>query len=604
MLYLQPDICEEIKGLSYKKWTQKRVRYECRPRSWSQSRLVQISTPIAGWDICYIYCEGYVSLSILEGSAENHYDLIRYLQKTHKNDGIFNWHEFGGMKQGFCSYEVELSNIKEIIDAFDKVITLFDPVINSFIDQHSEIYPTNSVKPAKSYSYNIKEGEESYELKTWIASVGELTFKDFTIPPYQRPYKWTVKNVNQLISDLLEFSSKNSYRLGTLVLHKGEIVDGQQRLVTLSLLLTFLFEKYGDNERFKNYKDFGISLKSFCDNIEFPNPYSIYNVVENMNAISSREEDLSEDVLAFILSKCTFVVVQLSNISEAFQFFDSQNARGKDLVAHDLLKAFHLREMPSLTNKDTKNIDDWQRMRTDDLSELFLVMFRTKKWPLGKSARYFSKDDIDTFKGVSINSGKRYPFYQLEIIAHVYIDYYMSSPDRIIDNIHCEYPFNLDDQIVNGSRFFDMVRHYSDLYAKIFHPETFSNNLIAKSILDLIGNYKGCNRDGDIYVKQMFYTDLLYYIDRFGFEELDKIVPKLFIWAYTLRLSSQAVQRAAMDNYARGKGENISMFKVIHESRTPYDIINVNLECLDEAVCTQCDEVKDKFVEIKKLIKK
>ena len=36
------------------------------------------------------------------------------------------------------------------------------------------------------------------------------------------------------------------------------------------------------------------------------------------------------------------VEVVLQDISEAFQFFDSQNARGKDLEPHDLLKAYHL----------------------------------------------------------------------------------------------------------------------------------------------------------------------------------------------------------------------------------------------------------------------
>jgi uncharacterized protein with ParB-like and HNH nuclease domain len=61
----------------------------------------------------------------------------------------------------------------------------------------------------------------------------------FIIPPYQRPYKWTTKNVNQLIDDVLLHNDKPAYRLGTVVIHKNgslNIVDGQQRLYTLSLL--------------------------------------------------------------------------------------------------------------------------------------------------------------------------------------------------------------------------------------------------------------------------------------------------------------------------------------------------------------------------------
>ena len=39
------------------------------------------------------------------------------------------------------------------------------------------------------------------------------------------------------------------------------------------------------------------------------------------------------------------VVIQVGKESEAFQLFDSQNTRGRALDPHDLLKAYHLREM-------------------------------------------------------------------------------------------------------------------------------------------------------------------------------------------------------------------------------------------------------------------
>lgn len=67
------------------------------------------------------------------------------------------------------------------------------------------------------------------------------------IPPYQRPYKWTAKNAIQLLDDIIEAKNQNkeTYRIGTLILHfdknsKYNIVDGQQRTVTLSLLVKAL----------------------------------------------------------------------------------------------------------------------------------------------------------------------------------------------------------------------------------------------------------------------------------------------------------------------------------------------------------------------------
>ena len=76
---------------------------------------------------------------------------------------------------------------------------------------------------------------------------------DFSIPLYQRPYAWTTKETGELLSDLLdnmgplnaEVDDTNPYFLGSLVLVKGDtpeadVVDGQQRLTTLTILLSAL----------------------------------------------------------------------------------------------------------------------------------------------------------------------------------------------------------------------------------------------------------------------------------------------------------------------------------------------------------------------------
>ena len=65
------------------------------------------------------------------------------------------------------------------------------------------------------------------------------------IPDYQRIYCWEDSNVKCLLDDLVEHlthhSGQTPYRLGTIILHYHDnhydIIDGQQRLVTLSLIL-------------------------------------------------------------------------------------------------------------------------------------------------------------------------------------------------------------------------------------------------------------------------------------------------------------------------------------------------------------------------------
>lgn len=86
---------------------------------------------------------------------------------------------------------------------------------------------------------------DSAHLKKGILSVRKLLEDgNLDIPEYQRPYKWTAKNISQLFGDIVLHKDKGAYRLGTVVFHKDTvnfkryIVDGQQR--TISLMLAVL----------------------------------------------------------------------------------------------------------------------------------------------------------------------------------------------------------------------------------------------------------------------------------------------------------------------------------------------------------------------------
>ena len=81
----------------------------------------------------------------------------------------------------------------------------------------------------------------------------------FLIPDYQRPYSWEEEECSRLWDDILSFAFPNndcgqfngdSYFLGTLVIFRNtngqlEVIDGQQRLVTITLLLRAFYEAYG-----------------------------------------------------------------------------------------------------------------------------------------------------------------------------------------------------------------------------------------------------------------------------------------------------------------------------------------------------------------------
>lgn len=547
---------------------------------WHENRFVQLQTVLTGdRDIHYEYMQGFVELHLEGKYSDYEYNgMWRRLVETSAGYASLSWHRWARRNQGRCRYKVAAASVEDIVCGFKLLSGIFDSVLCEYAGgSHNEV----TADEGEDMEPRPADGMKVDELTTSIRTVGELAFENFVIPEYQRPYKWSVRNVNQLIDDLITFHHNREYRLGTLVLNDNNIVDGQQRIVTLALLLYVLFEKEEKADR-NRYPDFHERMKDFWLRTKFKNAHSIAHVRENMEAIRERADELDGAFLSYLLGNCQFVVVQLPEISEAFQFFDFQNARGKDLEPHDLLKAFHLREITSPTEADLANITRWQEQKTERLVGLFLAMFRVKKWSESHSGREFTKSRIDAFKGISLDS-LRYPYYMQQIICHYFSETYARDPFRRIDEAVFRFPFQLDQIGINGSRFFDMVNHYNGLYDEIRDDRTFlkydteEDQKSAYKIVRTLNSYGKRSRKGDIYVRRLFDCLLLYYVDRFGYEEINKVVRKLFRYAYRVRLEHHSVQLATVDNEAVGG----KMFRCIRDAKRPADIINMSVDCLD-----------------------
>lgn len=423
-----------------------------------------------------------------------------------------------------------------------------------------------------------------------------LEIPNLKIPDYQRPYKWKIKNVNQLIDDILFHKDKQGYRLGTLVLHNDKenlnIVDGQQRVITIFLLAHGLnSHKLNDSNK--------INFSNLC----LPNNIiSQNNIKSNYGMIERLIEEFDNINIEFFLNKCQLVKVVIDDVQEAFQFFDSQNARGKELEPHDLLKAFHLRDMNNYSTEmeRIKVVKEWESLGSKELRDLFgKYLFKIRNWSKGNLAYYFTKNDIDIFKGVNLEI-QNYPFMKQLQINNYYVD--KQNEAQRVNNYHFDYPFQIDQVIINGKRFFEMIIHYNNLKKYVENSE---NKGIKKdiecNILDTLDKYEGHNRIGDKYVLDLFNCALIYYIDKFGKIDLDKAVKKLFIWAYTLRLRQYSVKLASVDNYAIGKHEYAkeSLFQKLYYAINHNEILNLNLESIKEINATKVDKLLDLFKELK-----
>ena len=433
--------------------------------------------------------------------------------------------------------------------------------------------------------------------------VGELLKKgNLRIPSYQRPYKWNRKHIRNLFYDLRDAMGKKEYQIGSVILHENDendgndryldIVDGQQRLISISLFLHLL-------DDLGNYKGANQLLSAEFGEISCYHASENYNEWKNLTQLVGENE--AKDICNFLLENCAVSVITMpqKRLSEAFQLFDSQNNRGKSLEPHDLLKAYHLRKQDS---EDERIVEKWEQFVEDkelSLKELFdKHLFRMRRWSRGETGltnkRYgsylrFTEDFIDDFKGVDLN--QNFPY--LELYRHI---------EKL--------PMSITMPIIDGSKFFEYIEssHETIKVHKNFLNKKFgvSNELeeeeqnlaYPEGMLNIYNSSKGR------YLKchNIFLNICSLFADRFGKEELSKeIVETLFIWSYYPRVKSKAIYDATVGNYAAGgrfrQKEVQKLFQLLSHAVTPNDfMIKIDRELFENYTVDKIiEEEKDKW---------
>jgi hypothetical protein len=456
-------------------------------------------------------------------------------------------------------------------------------------------------------------------LKLAITKLGDLLLDDkitqdndgnsindieLMIPNYQRPYKWTAKNSIQLLDDIIDAKNANKeiYRLGTLILHQnGEsiynIVDGQQRTITFSLLLKSL----GEN-----------SIK-FLEQSLADNPYNKRNIPNNFRTLERRINNIIDDrerreLLDYIKYNCELIVVITENISEAFQFFDSQNARGKKLYPHDLLKAYHLREMKDFDAVETeKVVKGWEGLDQKELSALFSdYLYRVKEWTKGNKAWNLNEYNMYKFKGITQQDN--FPYAQFYKGAYAFADTINHSAMPFVSGIRNLKPFQLDTPIVAGKPFFDYAKHYFEILKDIQNNDKYEGYFINdNNIVKTLDLRKYKNGVGNRITRLLFDTVILLYVDRFcperpektDLEMLDQFVVFAFVWAYSLRAQYVNLGWLSAQNYIMGNGINNSfnIYKVITESDSPSMLLSTLSDMVNPLLISEIVAEKDNIDE-------
>lgn len=254
---------------------------------------------------------------------------------------------------------------------------------------------------------------------------------EFHIPEYQRPYAWTGEHAEELFTDLWTFlqgeDADEEYFLGSIVLVKNvteprsDVVDGQQRLTTLTLLLAAISHSLEDIDSRRDFMDFVREPGSRAKGLD-PNPrlslrkkdrdfFQAYvqepggfdklgaldtrdfkdsrlSIVGNAQYFLQKLAELSQDEILsfgqFIVQRCKLVVVSTDSLKSAYRIFSVLNDRGLDLEPSDILKAQLIGEISE--NDREVYTERWEDIEEDlgrhgfnDLLGHIRMIFRKQK---------------------------------------------------------------------------------------------------------------------------------------------------------------------------------------------------------------------------------
>jgi Protein of unknown function DUF262/Protein of unknown function (DUF1524) len=286
-------------------------------------------------------------------------------------------------------------------------------------------------------------------------SIGDILFSTnkYRVPRYQRPYSWSADHIEDFWTDLQEGGA--SIFLGSFVFnHESlkedgflEIIDGQQRLLTLTIFMALLRNlaieigdetlasriqrhciaiedrrgaeayrvKPGDSLRefFENHvQRFGVpawpAVLSKEHGLVAANYESLRNMVlEQLETKKDKSEKIDEiQKLWDRAADLRVIQIDITNEEDAYTIFETVNARGAELTAADLLKNLIFRNVKKLPGGEDKARSKWQEIEENisgtrtDLSKFIRHYWLSKHSFTSERALYrqVKKETTDFYK--------------------------------------------------------------------------------------------------------------------------------------------------------------------------------------------------------------
>ncbi|MBP5576058.1 MAG: DUF262 domain-containing protein [Treponema sp.] len=195
----------------------------------------------------------------------------------------------------------------------------------------------------------------------------------YIVPLYQRNYAWRKEEIEQLLQDVYEAYKKNpsgNYFIGSLVVLKRqngdfEVIDGQQRLTTLSLITKILdiskspclfYDSRPEvDEFFKEfYSKYNVESDEFntaqeLKDIDYPQTVHLKNAIDfileanldpdSKKPLTIRNLDKKEQFINYFSDHVIIIRVEIPGDTDVASYFEIMNNRGVQLKKHEILKS-------------------------------------------------------------------------------------------------------------------------------------------------------------------------------------------------------------------------------------------------------------------------
>lgn len=367
-----------------------------------------------------------------------------------------------------------------------------------------------------------------------VCCEGQLIAGRLSIPEYQRPYCWRDQQLKGLLEDIKShrlLNSEQPYYLGSLILHQEKlsngmsrlnIIDGQQRVTTLSLMAFLLNPSLGAS-----------------NGLSFDNLVSQQQIKHNLKWLQERLDELKNCI---DLEKLQFTLVVTKSEDDAYSFFETQNTGGVRLGGPDIIKAHHLRAVDKTFQ--TTFAQKWEGL--GELDDTISALLKGRFWQQVNARDLPSYQQAKLVRDTIVKELAQDTGTSKEDVSYGRIRRVQGLSGEVSHQIS-QQGYDVRQPLNAGTNSIHYLSYFQELSQRYWEKPDLPHLKSYQTFITWLKTLDGCG-----YLQGLYQACLILYISQFGEEQLEVAAKKLFRVVYSRRVSNQkAVRESSISSFVK-----------------------------------------------------